>query len=167
MKWVIIVIIFVFDPLAVLLLLAAQYTFQFRREDLNDDDGERLRLEQQEFERARAQRIVDNPGFTLDDIVPPDVEDTFEPVLEVPKYEDIDQETIDKEFSGEAQLDAYIKEMEQEQRNEEIAQLYIDEINPTLTALETSIGVDLKDIPDTANRMFYQEEIIDQPKKKT
>ena len=32
-RWVIIVIIFVFDPLAVLLLIASQYTFQFRDED--------------------------------------------------------------------------------------------------------------------------------------
>ena len=71
-KWVIIVIIFVFDPLAVLLLLAAQYTFQFRREDLNDDDGERLRLERQEFERARAQRIVDNVPPPSDPIKVPE-----------------------------------------------------------------------------------------------
>jgi len=32
-RWVIIVIIFVFDPLAVLLLIASQYTFRFRDED--------------------------------------------------------------------------------------------------------------------------------------
>ena len=32
-RWVIIIIIFVFDPLAVLLLIASQYTFQFVRED--------------------------------------------------------------------------------------------------------------------------------------
>lgn len=32
-RWVIIIIIFVFDPLAVLLLIASQYTFQFRDED--------------------------------------------------------------------------------------------------------------------------------------
>jgi hypothetical protein len=94
-KWVIIVIIFVFDPLAVLLLLAAQYTFQFRREDLYDDDGERLRLEQQEFERARAQRIVDNVPPNYDPIEVP--EETEE--IEVPVYVDIDQETIDKEFA--------------------------------------------------------------------
>ena len=98
--WVIIIIIFVFDPLAVLLLIASQYTFEFhRKRKADDDNGERLRLERQEFERARAQAIVDNPGFTLDDPVPPTDEDTFEPVLEVPKYEDIDQETIDKEFA--------------------------------------------------------------------
>lgn len=32
-RWVIIIIIFVFDPLAVLLLIASQYTFQWRLED--------------------------------------------------------------------------------------------------------------------------------------
>lgn len=57
-RWVIITIIFVFDPLAVLLLIASQYTFEFRRKD---DSGGWLR----QYEQARAQRIVDNPGFTV------------------------------------------------------------------------------------------------------
>ena len=57
-RWVIIIIIFVFDPLAVLLLIASQYTFEFRRKD---DDGGWLR----QYEQARAQRIVDNPGYTV------------------------------------------------------------------------------------------------------
>ena len=70
-RWVIITIIFVFDPLAVLLLIASQYTFEWRSR--KDDDGERLRLERQEFERARAQAIVDNPGVTFDDPVPPNI----------------------------------------------------------------------------------------------
>ena len=61
-RWVIITIIFVFDPLAVLLLIASQYTFEFNRR--KDDNGERLR---QEYEQARAQRIVDNPGYNIDD----------------------------------------------------------------------------------------------------
>jgi hypothetical protein len=78
-RWVIIIIIFVFDPLAVLLLIASQYTFEFNRRR-KDDDGERLRLEREEYERARAQAIVDNPGFTLDDPIPPTVEDSVEPV---------------------------------------------------------------------------------------
>ena len=62
-RWVIIIIIFVFDPLAVLLLIAAQYTFEFRKKELKDEDGGRLRLERVEYERARAQRIVENPGY--------------------------------------------------------------------------------------------------------
>ena len=62
-RWVIIVIIFVFDPLAVLLLIASQYTFDFHR-NRKDDQKELLRQQEwQEYERARAQRIVDNPGY--------------------------------------------------------------------------------------------------------
>ena len=58
-RWVIIIIIFVFDPLAVLLLIASQYTFEWRSR--KDDNGGWLR----QYEQARAQRIVDNPGFTV------------------------------------------------------------------------------------------------------
>jgi hypothetical protein len=192
-KWVIIVIIFVFDPLAVLLLLAAQYTFQFRREDLYDDDGERLRLEQQEFERARAQRIVDNVPPNYDPIeVPEETEETEE--IEVPVYVDIDQETIDKEFKiGEMWFDESdiknpilkafdgtnwvpvanpnIESTDPDDKSltaEEIAEPYIDVTSkPKAQSKSIESSKELKDIPDTANRMFYQEEIIDQPKKKT
>jgi len=61
-RWVIITIIFVFDPLAVLLLIASQYTFDYNRR--KDDSGERLR---HEYEQLRAQRIIDNPGYNIDD----------------------------------------------------------------------------------------------------
>jgi hypothetical protein len=64
-RWVIIIIIFVFDPLAVLLLIASQYTFDFHRRS-KDDSGERLR-QWQDYEQARAQHIVDNPGYNIDD----------------------------------------------------------------------------------------------------
>jgi len=64
-RWVILIIIFVFDPLAVLLLIASQYTFDFYRR--KDDNGERLR---QEYEQLRAQKIADNPGFTVDSPMP-------------------------------------------------------------------------------------------------
>ena len=59
-RWVIVIIIFVFDPLAVLLLIASQYTFEWRK-TRKDDDGDRLRR----YEQSRAQRIVDNvpPNF--------------------------------------------------------------------------------------------------------
>ena len=39
-RWVIITIIFVFDPLAVMLLIAAQYTFEWRRNEKNELDNE-------------------------------------------------------------------------------------------------------------------------------
>ena len=64
-RWVIIIIIFVFDPLAVLLLIASQYTFEFRKR--KDDDGGWLR----QYEQARAQRIVDNPGYNPEPPAPP------------------------------------------------------------------------------------------------
>ena len=64
-RWVIITIIFVFDPLAVLLLIASQYTFEWRKKSLGDDSGGWLR-QWRNYEQARAQRIVDNPGFTVD-----------------------------------------------------------------------------------------------------
>jgi hypothetical protein len=88
-RWVIITIIFVFDPLAVLLLIASQYTFEWRRTP-KDDDGERLR---REYEQARAQKIVDN--------VPPDNDPVETPQEEETEYQDVDQETLDKEFDDE------------------------------------------------------------------
>ena len=127
-RWVILIIIFVFDPLAVLLLIASQYTFEWRYAKREDDSGERLRR----YEQARAQRIVDNPGYNIDDPTPPqekeevdateddvapdgdsgdvvpeddttDSDATNEPVEpdEVQAYEDVDQETLDKEFEEE------------------------------------------------------------------
>jgi hypothetical protein len=92
-RWVIVIIIFVFDPLAVLLLIASQYTFDFVRRN-KDDDGERLRLEQAEYERARAQAIVDNVPPNNDPVT--SSEDRIEPV-----FEDVDQETLDSEFDHE------------------------------------------------------------------
>ena len=86
-RWVIIIIIFVFDPLAVLLLIASQYTFEFRRKQLEDDNGERLR---QEYEQARAHRIVDNPGYNIDD----SKEETNEIKQEDPREEQQDAEEL-------------------------------------------------------------------------
>ena len=51
-RWVILIIIFVFDPLAVLLLIASQYTFDFARNRKKEQDWK-------EYESKRAQHIVD------------------------------------------------------------------------------------------------------------
>jgi len=92
-RWVILIIIFVFDPLAVLLLIASQYTFEWRN-TRKDDNGERLR----QYEQARAQRIVDNVPPNYDVPTPPKEEE-----VEEPKFEDVDQETLDKEFDEEVE----------------------------------------------------------------
>ena len=70
-RWVILIIIFVFDPLAVLLLIASQATFEMRKAKREAANGESLRLERAEYERARAQAIVDNPVFNIDTPAPP------------------------------------------------------------------------------------------------
>ena len=123
--WVIIIIIFVFDPLAVLLLIASQYTFDFARKNKGISN-----------DRARMQKIVDNPG-------PKDPDEK----IEVPKFEDVDQETIDKEFA-----------------EDKIAQSYMDatpeeEVPVQKKSIKSLEGLNKKDIPDTANRMFYTEEL--------
>lgn len=70
-RWVILVIIFVFDPLAVLLLIASQYTFEFARTKRQVDQKELHRQEWEEYERVRAQAIIDNPGYHIDDPTTP------------------------------------------------------------------------------------------------
>ena len=86
-RWVIITIIFVFDPLAVLLLIASQYTFEWRHAKKEDD------FDFNSYERKRAQKIVDN--------VPPDNDPVEAPQEEETEYQDVDQETLDKEFDDE------------------------------------------------------------------
>jgi hypothetical protein len=222
-KWVIIVIIFVFDPLAVLLLLAAQYTFEFRRKELEDETGERLRLEQAEFERARAQAIVDN--------VPPDIATPTPPAEEEKEQVNEQSDTIDdgqlpgtgdttegagednkgeaawfdrgavEEPDGNDAIGADTSRRDDAGRVEPTEQDYeIDnlenwnewvekanaeaEANPEvfdddfgdIATLEKQVlatpvinlNADMlppKAIPDTANRMFYPEE-VEEPKKK-
>ena len=80
-RWVIITIIFVFDPLAVLLLIASQYTFEWRREDDRNVIRESI------------------GGVST----PPK-----EPEEETPVYEDMDQEVIDNEFKDEEAEKAHI-----------------------------------------------------------
>jgi len=106
-RWVIFIIIFVFDPLAVLLLIASQYTFEWRN-TRKDDNGERLR----QYEQARAQRIVDNVPPNYDVPTPPEEEE-----VEEPKFEDVDQETLDKEFDDEF---GDIEELQKEQPKKKV-----------------------------------------------
>lgn len=69
-RWVIIIIIFVFDPLAVLLLIASQATFELRRDANQKLKEEKAVLQQkrwQEYEQTRAQAIVNNPGWQAEE----------------------------------------------------------------------------------------------------
>ena len=148
-RWVIIIIIFVFDPLAVLLLIASQYTFEFRKKELEDDDGERLRLERAEYERARAQRIVDNPGFTLDDPVPADSnnEDKHEDREETTREEQQDAKELrtgqdEESIPSEDGHDPDVAETSQKERSiEDVAKDYIradDDLGDVLSEDDTT-----------------------------
>ena len=152
-RWVIVIIIFVFDPLAVLLLIAAQYTFEFNRKP-EDDDGERLRLERQEFERARAQAIVDNVPPNHDPIKVPTQEE-----VEVPVYEDVAKEILDTEFDDEF---GDMEELQKED-NQKKSEADLESWNKWVAAAEEEVAkeevVKNNDIPDTKNKMYYPEEL--------
>jgi len=120
-RWVIIIIIFVFDPLAVLLLIASQYTFQFVREDKGpksppksdpdpdepDDpveekfedvsEEELAEEERRELEQLRAEKIALNVAPSLE--TGPKVEDAFDP--DEVKYEVEEPKKNPPEYFGE------------------------------------------------------------------
>jgi hypothetical protein len=64
--WVIVIIIFVFDPLAVLLLIASQYTFEYHRKQKEEEQQEMPSDDWDLYEQARAERMAQNvpPTFT-------------------------------------------------------------------------------------------------------
>ena len=68
-RWVIILIIFVFDPLAVLLLIASQYTFELA-------DPKRRGLAWRDYEQARAKKIMENQPPLQDKQEEEEVDDT-------------------------------------------------------------------------------------------
>ena len=148
-RWVILIIIFVFDPLAVLLLIASQYTFEWRN-TRKDDNGERLR----QYEQARAQRIVDNVPPNYDVPTPPEEEE-----VEEPKFEDVDKETLDNEFEDEF---GDMEELQKED-NQKKSEADLESWNKWVAAAEEEVAKEdvskNKEIPDTKNRMFYPEEI--------
>ena len=118
-RWVILIIIFVFDPLAVLLLIASQYTFDFARDS-------RREKEQQDYETARGNMIAKNEG---------PAEDRIEPV-----FEDVDQETLDSEFDHE-----FVGLEDDEPKDEVLPQdtKYDYEPDPVVGPTEDDYGLDL------------------------
>ena len=68
-RWVIILIIFVFDPLAVLLLIASQYTFEL-------SNPKRRGLAWRDYEQARAKKIMENKPPLQDKQEEEEVDDT-------------------------------------------------------------------------------------------
>ena len=102
-RWVIIIIIFVFDPLAVLLLIASQYTFEWRYSKKEDD------FDWNSYERKRAEMMMANPGY------PPKEEEVDERVDEPTdsdiqdvdvEHDERDREAVDEEsLSGRSDVE--------------------------------------------------------------
>jgi len=129
-RWVIILIIFVFDPLAVLLLIASQYTFQFARRNGKGQSWA-------EYEQARARKIVENSQEPESAEQEPTAEEdkTYENEVEkgvVEEKDDIDK-LIDEEIKN---IDDEIKE-----ETKEIGQTYQDKevFNPKPRLTEEQI----------------------------
>ena len=79
-RWVIITIIFVFDPLAVLLLIASQYTFEWRRNDKLSNKHEAVIQPIEEEEKD------------------PDAQ--MEEALQGEKFEDVDDQVLEEEYTS-------------------------------------------------------------------
>ena len=78
-RWVIITIIFVFDPLAVLLLIASQYTFEWRRHD-----------------KELSNKHADASDNIEEDAKDPDAQ--MEEALQGEKFEDVDDQVLEEEY---------------------------------------------------------------------
>ena len=178
-RWVIIVIIFVFDPLAVLLLIASQYTFEWNRsnkeDDNNNDGGNDTDPEPDpeppftEEEWQEAHRLNDefNRAKKIAENVPPVIE----------KQEDTKQNFKDgyKPVSDLDQWNSWVEaanaqaEKELEEEKYKIIPELQDELNkggrtkPDLTeVIEPN-----KQWPDTKNPFYYAEEAeVEKEKKK-
>lgn len=135
-RWVILIIIFVFDPLAVLLLIASQYTFEFARDRKKQSDWH-------EYETKRAAMIAANQGpdngtvdeSTDDDIQSDDVE-----------HDERDGKTDDEDG---------VHEREAMEKDEGQVSDSAEEEKPQISEYEKSINVE---DDDTSNGMLFGED---------
>lgn len=141
-RWVIIIIIFVFDPLAVLLLIASQFTFQYIRED----------------KIARGEEIKNSKVDELFGLVEPKfVVPVTEPIIEVeeqPESEPIKKpeptveveqepavEEVPEEPESEPEVVEEVTEIEQPKEVKASSDLTVDQIQTTdVTFVETCDG---------------------------
>ena len=117
-RWVILIIIFVFDPLAVLLLIASQYTFEWAR---SKKDGD---FDWGSYERSRAKKIMENKP----------------PVKEEPEQE-LEQEQVEKFKKREEEEKKALEEYSRKAREEEqtLSQQLQDELEPIPEPTENNV----------------------------
>src|SRR6056300_52050 len=165
-RWVIIVIIFVFDPLAVLLLIASQYTFDFHRRS-KDDSGERLR-QWQDYERLRAEKINNNPGYNIDDPAALEKEkvDVTEPTTTTD--DDLGDMVSENDTTNPDEADTRVEQSEiqtNEDSKKQIADSYLSVQEaletPVEEAVDKSIDVEKKDSESSEELERLSEEEFD------
>ena len=152
-RWVIIIIIFVFDPLAVLLLIASQYTFHWRntggslppKHDPDNDPDNTPTVTQEDWDEAHRQNYEFDRAKAIDANIPPDTEEKKESVVSKKKT---DQYLLWEDIDPEPQ-----KTVEQE------------EINPQKTVDPNQIEIDFdtgtkKKYTKTINPFFYADEKV-------
>ena len=141
--WVIIIIVFVFDPLAVILLLASQYSFQwFRKEEEETTEGD----------SPTSSESDDTPTVTTDEDTLPEAEtrhSTYVPAMPLTTQyivaEDVNDEPI-----------AEIKEAEEKEDHE-----ILDEATTSEAAAMTAWKRDHPDSSLKAQRKLLERGVID------
>ena len=160
-RWVIITIIFVFDPLAVLLLIASQYTFDWARRPKDFD--------WKSYEQARAQKIVENTKQETPEENEQTEEEVNETIVDTSSTEHNTNETTGPDAEEERgiteqELKQVIGEEEHKASNEEVTEpVTVQEAFESEEAKE--VEVKEKEYADTKNKIFHANE-IEQSKKK-
>ncbi len=145
-RWIIMILVVVFDPLAVVLVIAGISILDQKKVKVNvkeDDD--------QAYNRAKMQRIVDNVPHEIkkhEEVV----EEVVEEVIEVPVYVDVNQETIDKEFAEDITFKEVLETDLQRQERETNEQLELNKASRSIKK-ETNEKA-LLHVEDISNRLI-------------
>ena len=178
-RWVIIIIIFVFDPLAVLLLIASQYTFNWYREEKgligpggdttppksdpdpepsSDPDPEESQSEEIKDEDNRtedsqnAEEGIQASGETQDEESVQGQIETDSTVAETEEAEVIQESKKNESLDESPSISEQIKEAMDDPETD------LDKWNEWVEAANQAAEKE-KEIPDTKNRIFYSEEL--------
>ena len=144
-RWIIMILVVVFDPLAVVLVIAGISILDNKKKE----EGIVEIDEQAEYERARAQRIVDNVPHEID---APEEETVLEEVIETPQP--IESHLPDIDFPIFRELEIVLEEETAEER--EIRELNEQrELNDASRQLRKSGNEQaLKHVEDISNRLI-------------
>ena len=170
--WVIVIIIFVFDPLAVLLLIASQYTFEWYRKDRegnnNDDESNRINDEPPEEEGSGSNHsggtdtdssgTSNNNGTITNDDRATGADDVTRAVADALAIERARAqriiENVPPTFTNAESADSQVADSP-----EQIAEPNYEADDGPLTDDQVHQIKAQLSIPDTKNRMFYPEEL--------